>query len=129
MKSSEYKFRAWDKDRKRMMFDCKWVEYRHSKDGTMTAVNYDRCGNEQKLEVLQYTGLKDKNGKGAEMCQGDLVYAYGHGVGEVQKNHWGEWGLVFEDSTETIHNLIMEQDLEEIVGTVYENPELLEVVK
>jgi len=77
----------------------------------------------------QYTGLKDKNGKGTEMCQGDLVRAYGHGVGEVDKNTWGEWILVFNDGTETIHDLMMEQDLGEIVGTKYENPELLEQTK
>lgn len=124
-----YKFKAWDKDRRRMMLDRKWVEYRHLQDGSMIAVNYDRSGNEQQLEVLQYTGLKDQNGKGTEMCQGDLVRAYGHGVGKVDKNGWGEWELVFNDSVEAIHDLIMEQDLGEIVGTIYENPELLEAVK
>lgn len=119
----EIKFRAWDKTNKAMYFKGDSFGTTHDFEPLI----YLKQG--QDVDVMQYTGLKDKNGKGTEMCQGDLVRAYGHGVGKVEKNHWGEWVLVFEDSVETIHDLMMEQDLGEIVGTKYENPELLEVVK
>ena len=88
----------------------------------------DVPSNMTEVELMQYTGLKDQNGKGTEMCQGDLVRASGHGIGEVQKNNWDEWVVAFKDSVETIHDLMMEQDLGEIVGTKYENPELLEAL-
>ncbi len=98
-------------------------------DGFSVVVGHEEWLDSNMVVFMQYTGLKDKNGKGTEMCQGDLVRASGHGIGEVDKNTWGEWVLVFKDSVETIHDLMMEQDLGEIVGTKYENPELLEVVK
>ena len=116
---AEIKFRAW-----------------HRSAGIMSRIfdlfGYGNIHQEMDLnacDVMQYTGLKDQNGKGTEMCQGDLVSASGHGIGEVQKNNWGEWVVAFKDSVETIHDLMMEQDLGEIVGTVHENQELLEVVE
>ena len=124
----EIKFRVWDGEVLHRDIDLDFIrglggEYSLTKKGLLIAASWKR------LEWLQYTGLKDQNGMGNEMCQGDLVRAYGHGVGKVEKNHWGEWVLVFEDSVETIHDLVMEQDIGYIVGNIYENPELLEVVK
>jgi len=114
----EIKFRAWDGHKMRTDFTM------HSDGQVIISASVYAIG--FKPVLMQYTGLKDQNGKGTEMCQGDLVRASGHGIGKVDKNGWGEWELVFNDGTETIHDLIMEQDLGEIVGTIYENPELLE---
>lgn len=119
----ENKFRAWDTTSKKMYDSEKIGEY------TLKQLFRLSVTDDPYTKFMQYTGLKEKNGTGKEICQGDLVRAYGHGIGEAQKNHWGEWVLVFEDSVETIHDLMMEQDLGEIIGTKYENPELLEVVK
>jgi len=77
------------------------------------------------FEGAQYTGIKDKNGEGEEMCFGDIVYAAGHGNGVVVKNYYGEWGLNYAEGFIPIHDLIMEKDLGEIKGNVHENPELL----
>lgn len=124
----EIKFRAWHKEHKSMTF-FDWVKV--AKDQYQMQNLCDLLsGIHPDGEIMQYTGLKDQNGKGAEMCQGDLVRAYGYGIGEVVKNYWGEWGLdLNEVGFESFHDLMMEQDLGEIVGTIYENPELLEVVK
>ncbi len=119
----EIKFRAWDTTSKKM--------YGFEKIGEYTIEQLCRLlvTDDPYTKFMQYTGLKDQNGKGTEMCEGDLVRASGHGIGEVQKNNWDEWVVAFKDSVETIHDLMMEQDLGEIVGTIYENPELLDDAK
>ena len=73
--------------------------------------------------VVQYTGIRDRNGNGDnELWQNDLVKCSGHGIGRVDRNTWGEWCIYFPDEI-PIQDLIMEQDLLELVGNIYENPE------
>ena len=82
--------------------------------------------------LMEYTGLKDKNGK--EIYEGDIVniHPYDHiskraDVGEV---FWMEayhgWGIKCPDKL-SFHSYHLHQ-IEEIekIGNVHENPELLE---
>ena len=97
----EIKFRAWDTQEKRMIYP---------KTGAVN--NLESWEILQLFDtVMQYTGLKDKNGK--EIYEGDIVRIAGYGLYEV--------GYPFI----TLFQSHFENDVEEIIGNIYENPELL----
>ena len=123
----EIKFRAWDKDRGKMchfgLFDL---------DGHYSYVDYYRIPDE--CPVMQYTGLKDKNGK--EIYEGDIV-EFGEVGDRVKKEIvFEESGFItvnpYEDGPGFIPTLgfFLEDDDEGyniiVIGNIYENSELLE---
>lgn len=118
----EIKFRAWDTERKEMFYP-NWIL-------TSTGCNVDKMEHPKHGELhrkdntailMQYTGLKDKNGK--EIYEGDIVHVKGKlpVVGEVD-------GLqqVFYTGCSFAPNIITKAKMVEVIGNAYENPELLE---
>lgn len=100
----EVKFRAWKESEKRII---PWEEL--CADGEMLALALNRI---YLADVMQYTGLKDRNG--VEIYEGDAVYLAGYG------------DYVAEFPFHELYDAGAENDIGTIKGNIYENPELLE---
>lgn len=111
------KFRAWDKRFKRM--HSPFVELGTEK----YLANFPAPLNEQPLPqntvLMQYTGLKDKNGK--EIYEGDII---NDGDGSIGKVEWRVSG--FEQNMINTTGWWVIQTEGEVIGNIYEHPNLLE---
>jgi uncharacterized phage protein (TIGR01671 family) len=137
----EIKFRAWDGEVMSDPFTLGDVS-----DGLVyqgcAAFGYEAFDIVDK-EIMQYTGIKDKNGK--EIYEGDvirLVYIHDEGGGwksnsnEIGKVYFDTtWGVKFDCVDHTQRTADSHWKLKkstfrdacdvEIIGNIYENPELI----
>jgi hypothetical protein len=117
----EIKFRAWDRnenDRFRMKRNLS-LNSAYFQQETLSGI-----------EVMQYTGLKDKNGR--EIYEGDVLQS---GNGRLWEVKFGEYKGVFNSAPQlgwyvfgdgnTLMLTKYESASDEIIGNIYENPELL----
>ena len=127
----ELKFRAWDIKEKVMhkagfLFDSDGTIFDNTLcDGEMESFSF---GSGQ-IILMQYVGLKDKNGK--EVYEGDILK---DNYGRILLVEWYKYGFSFKAITET--NFLRARDisqwfengerLPEIIGNLYENQELME---
>lgn len=132
------KFRVWVKIGKRMVFsdDILAIDYENKEIVTQQvyfesglAVERDiYCYDFDDIELMQSTGLRDKNGK--EVFIGDIVKCTRGCLHEVYLEK--EYGGTFIGGMPSIYlkgllNGYAWTEDEEIIDNVYENPELLEV--
>lgn len=117
----EIKFRVYNPRDNKVHYDITGFEY--IDNGNMSGVFID--GDfflKEEVELMQYTGLKDKNGK--EIYEGDIVQATYYGkkvIGSI--NYW--LGCFILENSCVSDNQLFVFDHVEVIGNIYENPELL----
>lgn len=118
----EIKFRAWDKKRKRMIYKCV-VEFYSSGGRAVEELDIDKKIQRRiiKSEVIQYTGLKDKNG--VEIYEGDIIKTEDK-INKKDRFWIVTWGYDYGWSGFNVDKELSKHD--EVIGNIYENPELVE---
>ena len=137
----EIKFRAWDKKHKEMYYIGQEFDDEYGcspyveifKNGEWY---FEWCGTDDKFDLnnktgilMQYTGLKDKNGK--EIYEGDVI----KGKFDVDKIEDWLWMTLTEKEKKTGERLFkieipdvyqnsLPDDIK-IIGNIYDNPELI----
>lgn len=119
----EIKFRAWDKELEKMHYD---IEYIYDDVGTSCASFGDMLEDTERFNVMQYTGLKDKDGK--EIYEGDIVHfktlRSKEYIGEVKS--YEDAASFFVVAKEHYMECLDDVYDLEVLGNIYENKELLD---
>lgn len=110
----EMKFRAWDKNLN-VFLRYEFPPVRINSDGT---IEFPTTGD---IALQQYTGLKDKNGK--EIYEGDIITA--DFLGEINYSviRWDDGGFWCKYKNGSNH--LPGEKNREVIGNIYENPDLL----
>lgn len=112
----EIKFRAWEKNLKEMIL-VEEIDFNSLMINQSTAWRFI-----DEVELMQYTGLKDKNG--TEIYEGDIVLdKLNNEYGEVVFDE-GCFLVLWQEGQNTVYQATREFYIE-VVGNVYENKNLL----
>ena len=120
----EIKFRAWDKEENKMISGDNFAFEEYA------PLNDLFHNNSKKIDFMQYTGIKDYDGK--EIYEGDIVEkeimeslfddSKLIGVVEMIEGCW----CIENTKKRVAKGLWSETDINRVIGNIYENPELLE---
>ena len=128
MDNNRFKFRGWFSKYKRMHYVGDWY---------LKIVYFDdKPWNDPTTFVMQYTGVKDKNGK--EIYEGDILFSHAN---EKPCNYIVKWADDRSEYCGFVLNPVMKNPPRvtfhthnfkiwmaegfEIIGNIFENPELL----
>ncbi|WP_373443322.1 YopX family protein (plasmid) [Lacticaseibacillus paracasei] len=131
----EIKFRVWDHNTDTMMIpddfefcdgEICWIDA-----GREAGPKSGNDGDPGQFEIMQYTGLKDKNGR--EIYEGDIIVTHPKSKYEAPKSGVVQYGgsrpmfgYKTEDGEEYDIWSSNAYRTYEVIGNIFENPELLE---
>ena len=124
----EFKMKAWLKKEKKMVaiigIDFNYEYIRYTEDGNLFNENYKTAAFKD-IELLQFSGAKDKAGQ--ELYEADVI-KFNDGIDDIYglisyDDEDGSYRVSYENITEHLSDL--EGDFE-IVGNIFENPDLHE---
>lgn len=119
----EIKFRFRDEPTKKEVFECRNGGIYITATGCPISIHNHGHADYEDFIVEQYTGLTDKNG--IEIYEGDVVQcALGAKYKVVFSDEWCAFMLI---ENKTGRQVIIYPEMKlEVIGNIYENPELLE---
>ena len=128
------KFRAWDVLAEKMIDEILMISFvrkeiigKFSDGSTSVPLKFEDERNGEDVILMQSTGLKDKNGK--EIFVGDIIKCTRGCLHEVyiEKEYGGTYvGGIPAVYLKGLREGYAWTEHEEIIGNIYENPELLE---
>ena len=122
----DIKFRVWDTENKEML-GVQELDFEDTFYGGRLSIRTDKYNDYFDIEdmiLMQYTGLKDKNGK--EIYEGDIVKSYYY-IPNQDGTEGERYTIKLIAFNETLckYNIDMFENIE-VIGNVWDNPELLE---
>ena len=124
----EFKMKAWLKKENKMVsiigIDLNYQYIRYSDDGNLFKDDY-KIAEFKDIELLQFTGAKSKAGQ--EVYEADVI-KFNNGIDDI-------YGLISYDDEDAVYCVSYENVIEhlsnmagdfEIVGNIFENPDLHE---
>ena len=130
------KFRAWDKENKKMLvvndicnlfwentfFECYELvpdpKGKREYELINHRIDFEDC------VFMQSTGLVDKNGQ--EIFEGDIVHAYSEDARLIGTIEYFDNAYCIKTKNGVYNSLWINAEYYEVIGNIYENPELLE---